>query len=98
MNYFERGSRHESTRDYFKRRKNETILDANELILSALIKGEQITRDMAMSIPAVAKSVDLICNMVSQIPIKLYKENNGNVEEVKDDNRVDLLNDNTNDT
>lgn len=77
--------------------KNETTIELNDVLLKALINGGDITRDMAMSIPVVAESVDTICNMVSMIPIKLYKTKEDSVIEV-DDERVALLNDDTKDT
>jgi len=77
--------------------KNEVPIISDEVLLKALINGETINRDMAKSIPAVAKNVDMICNTIAMIPIKLYKDNNGSVEEVKD-TRVNLLNDDTKDT
>lgn len=82
----------------FKRKKvvNE-IVYADDVLLNALIKGEPITREMAMSIPAVSRAVDFICNTIAMIPIKLYKDINDDVIEIED-NRVSLLNDDTKDT
>ena len=40
----------------------------------------------------------MIANTVASIPIKLYKENEDKVEEIKDDNRVYLLNDDSGDS
>ena len=57
-----------------------------------------ITREEAMNIPAVAGSVHFICNIVASLPIRLYKtEPNGNVVEIKNDHRLQLLNDETGD-
>ena len=82
-----------------KKVKNEveTIIQTDEVLLNALLKGEPIDRQMAMSIPAVADDVDFICNTIAMIPIKLYKEEKDGIKEI-DDPRVDLLNDNTKDT
>lgn len=82
-----------------KKVKNEveTIIQTDEVLLNALLKGEPIDRKMAMSIPAVADDVDFICNTIAMIPIKLYKEEKDGIKEI-DDPRVDLLNDNTKDT
>ena len=60
-----------------KKVKNEvetTVVQTDEVLLKALINGEPIDRDMAMSIPAVADDVDFICNTIAMIPIKLYQE------------------------
>lgn len=82
----------------FNRRKNEIKLDSvDDILLQALINSEEITREQAMTLPAVAKAVDFISGTIAMIPIKLYKENNNNVEEIED-NRVNLLNDDTKDT
>ena len=82
-----------------KKVKNEveTIIQTDEVLLNALLKGEPIDRKMAMSIPAVADDVDFICNTIAMIPIKLYKEEKDGIKEIEDP-RVDLLNDNTKDT
>ena len=81
----------------FRRRKN-VALTTDDVLLRALLNGETIDRKMALSIPTVEKAVDMICNTVAMIPIKLYQENDGKIEEVPDDNRVFLLNDDTKDT
>ena len=81
----------------FRRRKN-AVLTTDDVLLRALLNGETIDRKMALSIPTVEKSVDMICNTVAMIPIKLYKEIDGKIKEVQDDNRVFLLNDDTKDT
>lgn len=77
--------------------KNEVTINS-DITLEALLRGEEIDRDMAMSIPAVATAVDKICNTIAMLPIKLYRKKKDSVEEVKDDTRVKLLNDDTKDT
>lgn len=79
------------------RRRTNTVLTTDDALLTALLNGETIDRNMALSIPAVESAVDMICNTVAMIPIKLYKESEGKIEEVVD-NRVFLLNDDTKDT
>ena len=87
----------------FKRR--ETIIDANQIedvLLRALINGDSISRDDAMSIPSVNAWCDYICNTFAMIPFKLYEEvvdedGKHHTREV-DDNRVRLINNDTNDT
>ena len=69
-----------------------------DALLSALINGETITREKALTLPAVSGAVDLISNCVACMPVKLYKVKNGSVEEVKDDPRTALLNGDTGDT
>lgn len=70
----------------------------DDVLLSALIKGETITRDKAMTLPAVAGAVDFISNMIASMPVKLYKYKQGKVEELDGDSRVKLLNGDTGDT
>ncbi len=80
-----------------KKVKNEVEIQTDEVLLRALLGGEQINREMAMSIPAVADDVDFICNTIAMIPIKLYREDKDGVKEIND-SRVSLLNDDTKDT
>ena len=87
----------------FNRNKREEILDENkvdDVCLRAMLGGVEITREDALSIPAVSGWVDFICNTFAQIPFKLYKETikDGKrvTEEVTDD-RVSIINDDTKD-
>lgn len=66
-------------------------------LLRALLGNETIDRDKAMSIPAVSSNVDLISSMVACMPVKLYKDTGDKIEEIKDDYRLSLLNDETKD-
>lgn len=70
----------------------------DDVLLSALLKGEPITKEMALTVPAVAAAVDLIAGMVASMPVKLYKTTKGAVEEVTNDKRLPLLNADTGDT
>lgn len=87
--------------DRFRKREvetNEAIENVDDVLLKAILKGEKITRDKALTLPAVSANVDLICNAVASMPVKLYKCTNGKVEEVEDDQRTKLLNCDTYDT
>ena len=64
----------------------------------ALLEGEVITREKAMTLPAVAGAVDLISSTIASMPVKLYKYKQGKVEEQDSDPRVRLLNNDTGDT
>ena len=81
-----------------KRAENPVTPSVDDVLLSALLNNETITREKAMSLPAVAGAVDLIASTVASIPIKLYKDTNGRIDEVKEDPRVSLLNVDTKDT
>lgn len=93
--------------DFFKKRDstetratptNPITPPVDDVLLSALIKGETITREKAMTLPAVAGAVDFISNMIASMPVKLYKYKQGKVEEQETDTRVKLLNGDTGDT
>ena len=70
----------------------------SDVLLEAIINGGSITRAQALSIPSVAANVDFISNSIASMPVKLYKRKDGHVEEVTDDPRVRLLNNDTGDT
>lgn len=78
---------------------NETVMTpANDVLLQAILNGDAITREQALSLPAVSGAVDFISNMIASMPVKLYKYKDGKVEEKEDDPRVKLLNGDTGDT
>lgn len=70
----------------------------SDVLLEAILNGGSITRAQALSIPSVAANVDFISNCIAAMPVKLYKRKDGHVEEVTDDTRVSLLNNDTGDT
>lgn len=74
--------------------------EVDDVLLKALLAGEPITREQAMTVPAVSEAVDFISNTIASMPIKLYKykKSTGNVESLDDDTRVKLLNGDTGDT
>lgn len=67
-------------------------------MLQALLNGEVITREKALTLPVVSSAVDFISGTVASMPVKLYKYKQGKVTEVENDNRVKLLNGDTGDT
>ena len=84
---------------------DENIVESEstgDILLKALLKGETINKNKAMSIPAVSSAVDKISNMVAMLPIRFYKEeiidNKKKVTEVLDDVRTKILNQDTGDT
>lgn len=70
----------------------------SDVLLRALINGDPITREQALTIPAVAGDVDFIAGAVACMPVKLYKRKDGKVQEVENDPRVNMLNCDTGDT
>lgn len=98
---------------FFKKRENtpaqesrdvsvvSTAVDestVSDVLLSALLAGETISREKAMNIPAVASAVDMISSAVASMPVRLFKYKDDKVEEVTKDERVAMLNGDTHDT
>jgi HK97 family phage portal protein len=79
-------------------KRAEGEVDATDLLLTALLGTTTITKENALNIPSLNGCIEYISNTVSMLPIKLYKETDGKVEEVKGDIRLKLLNDDTGDT
>lgn len=80
--------------------KRETTITPpiSDPLLRALLEGEVITREKALTLPAVAGAVDMISSTIASMPVKLYKYKQGKVEEQDSDPRVRLLNNDTGDT
>lgn len=83
----------------FSKREAEAIVEpqVSDALLKALLEGETITRDKALTLPAVSGAVDFISNSVASMPVRLYKIEQGKVEEVEDA-RINMLNGDTGDT
>ena len=81
-------------------KRDETPVEPqiSDALLQALLNQEVITREKALTLPAVSGAVDFICNSIASMPVKLYKYKAGKVEEMRDDTRVKLLNGDTGDT
>lgn len=89
--------------DFFKKRqieqkREEIIPPIRDPLLRALLGGEAITREKAMTLPAVAGNVDFISNMIASTPVFLYKRSQGKIIRKDNDTRVTLLNSDTGDT
>lgn len=69
-----------------------------EDILQAFCDDDNIDFDKAMKVPAFSACINMIADTVSLIPIRLYKINGDAVEEIKEDARVRLLNEDPKDT
>lgn len=83
----------------FRKRETSTAdCPVNDVLLKALLEGETITREKALTLPAVSGAVDFICNSVACMPVKLYKYKQGQVTEIENDTRTKLLNGDTGDT
>ena len=95
---------------FFRRRDDATEADNREqilgesdspldVLLTTIMNGGALTREQALSIPAVSGNVDFIASAIASMPVKLYKRDaNGIVSEVEKDTRISLLNNDTGDT
>ena len=83
-----------------KQRDSNTNLtpEIDSSLAYVLLNNDQVTRDAAMSIPAVAACVNKICSTVASLEIKLYRRVDDTIEEITDDERTTRLNDSTGDT
>lgn len=68
-----------------------------DLMLSSNSKIEVISREQALNIPAFSFARNFISEAIAGLEIKLYKIEDNKIIEIKDDNRVKLLNDDTGD-
>ena len=99
MNFWEKLTKYIAGEPINKRADEVQVTPpVNDVLLQALINNEEITREKALTLPAVSGAVDLIGNMIACMPVKLYKYEGGRVKEQEDDRRVKLLNGDTGDT
>lgn len=79
--------------DWFKKEQR-----SDDGVLADFISGltplttQIVTKQQALSIPVVAKSVDWISSVIAGLPIKMYKRTEKGYVEVYDDYRLPLLN------
>lgn len=75
------------------------MVDESQLdtALRSALGGSQVTVSSVLNIPAVSGSVSFIAGTVASLPIRLYRTENGRSEEVTDDYRLRLLNEETGD-
>ena len=83
--------------DYFNKKNDKEERssysgDGSALALTMLLGGGIVKADQLKSIPTAKTSLELICNSIAQLPIYLYKEQNGETVKVPNDKRVMLLN------
>ena len=87
----------------FNKTKRATLDESkcDDLLLRAILNGCTISREDALAIPKISGCVDFICNTFAQIPFKLYKQSTKDgkkvTEEVTNDERVSIINDDTRD-
>lgn len=77
---------------------DKTETESNEdALLRASLADDHVTKDQAMNVPAFASCVNKIAETASTIPIRLYRLADGKLEEMKEDARPRLLNNDTGD-
>ena len=87
---------------WFKKKAEERaeVLDevSGAALVTSLIRGDSMSKEMALQIPAVTACVNLIADRIASLPVKLYDNSGDSITEVKDDVRVRFLNGDTGDT
>lgn len=79
-------------------RADEIVPPVDGVLLESLLGRTTVTKEEALNIPSIQSCIKFASETVSMLPIKLYREFDGKVEEVKGDKRVELLNSDTGDT
>ena len=96
FNFFRRRQEDQREENTNAAAEGEQVL--SDVLLSTLISGDSISRKQALTIPAVAANVDFITSSIASMPVKLFRRENGSTTEIKDDERVTILNSDTGDT
>lgn len=90
----------------FFRRKTETraaeavtASNSDRILRGLLNSSAEMTAEKALNIPAVAGAVGFIASLTAMLPMKLYRESadHSRTEEIRDDPRLKLLNEDTGD-
>lgn len=79
------------------REKRYTEAEVASILSGQPIVSSRISRAQALNIPAVGTAINFIAGTVASLPVRLYKHEADRVEEVSDDYRFKLLNDDTGD-
>jgi HK97 family phage portal protein len=74
------------------------VVEFESALLQSILSRTTVTKAEALSIPSVQGCIKFAADTISMLPIKLYRDNGGKIEEIQDDKRVRLLNDDTGDT
>lgn len=98
MGLFDRFRKEETREETITPIQQQETTVASDVLLQALLNSQPITREQALTLPAVSGAVDLISGMIASMPIKLYKYIDKRVESRDDDPRVNFLNGDTGDT
>ena len=89
--------------NFLKKKVKNEIAQENieDVLLKAIMSGEEITREEALMIPAISSAVGLICDAFAMIPFRLYEkkiiDNKNQTHEIQD-KRFFIINKDTGDT
>lgn len=79
--------------NFFKRKEQRSDESIIADIAEGLVRSSTVvTKQQAMSIPVVTKSVNWIASAIAALPIKMYKLTDSGYQEVQDDYRLALVN------
>lgn len=81
--------------DFFRREKRAAEPECDDILLRAIITGEPLSEETAMTIPVFSACVDFIACTIAGLPVKLYRDCavHQTAEEITQDRRIGLLND-----
>lgn len=82
----------------FRKELRAEVLTADDRIMS-ILRTIEISPETAREIPAVSACIEMLSSVIAALPVKLYRDNRqeNKTEEIKDDIRLRLLNDETGD-
>jgi HK97 family phage portal protein len=80
----------------FKAKEKRQTLE--EILINGGALTTSVSKAQALNIPALCACVDLIASTIASLPVTLFKELDGKTDIVKEDPRVELLNQDTKDT
>ena len=89
------------TRDDESEKTNEEFYpEVSDELLRSLVQDTNMTPEKALEIPAFSAAVEFIADTVAMLPVKLFREDKSakTTEEITDDRRLFLLNDEANPT
>lgn len=81
-------------------RRTDQMLEVDgtlESMFRGIAGNRTVTRDDAMGIPALAGCLEFICGIAASLPIKLYQTGPEKEQEITDDSRLYILNEETGD-
>jgi HK97 family phage portal protein len=78
--------------------KRDTITSSSGITLGGNSNSIFLNENNITTIPAVRNGIDLISGLILTSPVNLYRDNNGKIEKILNDKRLNILNDKTSPT